>query len=220
MGSRKRPVNSAVWAKRAKDAGIDLSDVLFQNKKGMYEALDEIGLPRPKTLFYPAAECDKHRREIKEFIEKYGPVFSRLNPLDASDVRPYKMFIKSLQEFLDFVSNSKVNLAKYEVHIVENGNVGYAGSIVSDKRLVGELSRGSQIDLFQGWVTPMTAMFDELRRRFVFMNDEGYGPEEKEILLKAIRMIKDHKGYFEFFVLDSGKILFKNFQTRGGFARI
>jgi hypothetical protein len=214
--------NSADWIRTAKDLGIDLANVLFQDKKGMYEALDKIGLPTPKRLFYPAVEYNKHKKEIEQFIKKYKPVYSRLNPFLGSGKRPFKININSLKDFLDYVEKAKaeIDLKDYELHIIHNGNMLYSGNIIYKDIVVGELLKGRHIDLAFGHKTPMTAMYDDLKRRFVFMGDNDYTAKEKQLLLDVIKMVGDHKGYFEFVVTDKGELYFKNFQKQGGFTNI
>ena len=216
----KDPINSAVWIRMAKSVGIDLSEKLKQDKKAIYENLDALGLPRQETLIFPARELQKRKNEIRLFINKHKRVFSRLNPLKENERRPYRLSISTLEELLDFVRDSKVDTDRYEIHILEEGFPKYGGVIVSGKRLVGEIHKGKLSELTQGNATPLTAIFDDNKGRFVFMNDERYGIEEKETLLKAMRIVKNLKGYFQFIVSDKSRILFNNYQPEGEFARI
>jgi hypothetical protein len=212
--------SSAVWIRKAKNSGIDLSEKLRQDKKAIYENLDALGLPRQETLIFPAKELQKRKDEIRMFIKKHKRVFSRLNPLVENERRPYKLSISTLEELMGFVRDSRVDTDRYEIHILEEGFPKYGGVIVSGNRLVGELHKGKLPELTQGNVTPLTTIFDDNKRRFVFINDERYGKEEKEALLKAMKIVKNLKGYFQFIVSDKSRILFNNYQPEGEFARI
>jgi hypothetical protein len=216
----KEPLNSAAWIEWARKAGIDISSAFRQDKRAIYSTLRELGLPAQEVLLFPAKGYEGKEDEIREFIREHKTVFVRLNPRKEGLKRPYKEGVRSMEELREFILSSGVDTADYELHIVQEGGTRYGGAIVNSERLAGELHRGKLADLTQGKVTPLTAIFDETKGRFVFINDGKYSAGEKAILLRAVRMTKDLSGYFQFTVNEKGQIIFNNYRPKGEFAKI
>ena len=216
-------VTSADWIKQGSLHGIDLEDIMFQDKKGMYSRLDDLGLPRQEVLIYTDDSYLQELDEIKEFIERGEIVFCRLQPRSLNLPKYYKTDIEKLDDLLDFLGENEVCMDDYELHLVHNGVMQYSGIIISSDSTVGELVRGHCIKIQYGLEdTPLHAEVD-ISGKFSITEDDSYSDDEKDILLKAMRMIgaprKTLPGYYEFIVVND-RIIFKNYQKKGGFSRI
>ncbi|MGV8169272.1 MAG: hypothetical protein ACP5N3_04420 [Candidatus Nanoarchaeia archaeon] len=213
-------INNSAWIQKGRELGINLDEIFYQDKTNKIKALKDLNLPTINYFILPAKNYKKEEKKLIEFIDSFKPVFSRLNPLKYGERRPYNLDINSIDDLFLFVETSGVKLSKYELHL-EQRNKGseYGGSIIrTDEKTVGEIIRGEHINLIQGWENPLITMIFEYDG-FKIYSAEDYSEKEKKLLLKAIRMTYKIKGYFEFIVVDD-RMLFKNYQSRGGFTKL
>lgn len=194
------------WIREAKKLGINLS-MLHQDKEKMYEELQQLKLPHPKT-YNIAAEQIKSK-EVQNLFQK-NAYFCRLIPKDKNAIRPYHLKIKTQEEFLHFCM--QYELSEYKIQLVEKGNITHSGVIViKNKKGIIELVRGDGPDITHGHKIPVTA---DVKEGIYYRNEVD--EREKNIIKEALLMIGWQKnfieGYFEFEVWNNDKILFRNYQ--------
>ena|SRR3989338_3842184 len=198
--------NMSNWIREAKKLGINLS-MLHQDKEKMYEELQQLKLPHPKT-YNIAAEQIKSK-EVQNLFQK-NAYFCRLIPKDKNAIRPYHLKIKTQEEFLHFCM--QYELSEYKIQLVEKGNITHSGVIViKNKKGIIELVRGDGPDITHGHKIPVTA---DVKEGIYYRNEVD--EREKNIIKEALLMIGWQKnfieGYFEFEVWNNDKILFRNYQ--------
>jgi hypothetical protein len=212
-----KPNGSIDWINAGLKIGINLENQLYQDKNAMYKKLDELNLPRPKTLIYKNNEYKNELEKIKEFIEEGKIIYCRVQPLKYNLPKFSKKDIKTIDDFILFINEKDFSFDNYELHLVQNGVMEYSGIIISSEKIVGELVRGHCDKIQFGTdVTPLNVQWNDILNKFLFYNNDGYSENEKKILLNTMNMLKipknPIKGYFEFYITDN-KLIFKNYQT-------
>jgi len=213
---------SFLWKEKAREQGINLDEVLYQDKKGTYQRLDELGLPHSKTEIYPCENYMNNLDSIKSFIDEGKIIFCRINPLVKGFPRFFSTNIRTFDDFTKFMNSHKFNHKQYEIHLVQNGEVTHAGVIISSDRIIGEIIEGTSTDLHEGKSEmPLGAEIDSFTGRITFTNKSS--EKAAKWLVKAMKLIgaqqKAIKGYFEFQV-SNGRLVFINCQTKGGFTEL
>lgn len=215
-----RKANTSVWIEEADKVGLDLN-FLRQDKEGMFEKLDSLGLPRPATYIIPTSQIDSPR--TRKILERTN-CFCRLIPKHGGR-RPYKPNIASIKGLKWFCKPH--DLSQYEIQLVEKGNITHTGSIIAEDESIGipgksimEIVEGTGEDLFHGLKTPNLATIDfpgiNWFRAIRYDSNQDPTQEERKIIWQAVKMIGGPKhpfpGYYEFNVYDRTRIVFRNYQ--------
>ncbi|MBI4163369.1 MAG: hypothetical protein HY512_00785 [Candidatus Aenigmarchaeota archaeon] len=229
--------NSSGWIAAGRKRALDLS-WLHQDKEKIYDGLDRLALPRPKTYIFEGVYISSvYVDELFERSKLRGAgFFVRLVPKNSEENRPYREKIFTAEGLRVFCSG--YDIKSYRVNLVESGCLTHTGAIVATDASPGvpgrcaiEIAKCAGHEFFHGKIIPThaeismgprTVKFSE-KSLPIFQNQEKEEKflEEKEkeerLALRALRMIGGPKhpfpGYYEFSVWDD-RIFFRNYQPQ------